>query len=130
LVGTNVGLEESLLKVRLPGAVSASPTVKPSAAVLVSSLIVWSANPVIVGGVFTALTVSPNGSLALLVPSLTVTVIVAVPVCPVRGVTVTVRFVPLPPNTMLLAGTRVGFDDPALNVRLPTGVSASLIVNG
>jgi len=30
---------------------------------------------------------------------------------------------------MLLVGTSVGLDDPLLNVRLPTGVSASPIVN-
>src|SRR2546425_2453270 len=86
--------------------------------------------PVIVGGVFTALIVSTNVSLALFTPSLTVTVIVAVPVCPAAGVTVTVRLDPLPPNTMLLVGTSVALDDPLLNVRLPTGVSASPIVNG
>src|SRR6267143_5580922 len=86
--------------------------------------------PVIVGGVFTASTVSTNVSLALFTPSLTVTVIVAVPVCPAAGVTVTVRLDPLPPNTMLLVGTSVGLDDPLLNVRLPTGVSASATRNG
>src|SRR2546426_11256450 len=86
--------------------------------------------PVIVGGVFTAVTVSTNVSLALFTPSLTVTVIVAVPVCPAAGVTVTVRFDPDPPKTMLLVGTSVGLDEPLLNVRLPTGVSASPIVNG
>ena len=43
--------------------------------------------------------------LPLEVPSLTVTVIVAVPVCPTAGVTVTVRFAPLPPKTMLAGGT-------------------------
>src|SRR6267143_706266 len=31
---------------------------------------------------------------------------------------------------MLLVGTKVGLDEVALNARLPTGVSASLIVNG
>src|SRR2546426_1364352 len=86
--------------------------------------------PVIVGGVFTVLTVSTKVSLAPFTPSLTPTVIVAVPVCPAAGVTVTVRLDPLPPNTMLLVGTSVALDDPLLNVRLPTGVSASPIVNG
>src|SRR5437867_8178397 len=78
--------------------------------------------PVIVGGVFAAVTVSTNVSLALFTPSLTVTVVVAVPVCPAAGVTVTVRFDPDPPKTMLLVGTSVGLDEPLLNVRLPTGV--------
>src|SRR6185295_5598935 len=98
-VGTNVGFEEPLLNVKLPAAVSASPTVKLNAAVGVSSLIVWFAMAVIVGGVFTAVTVSKNVSLAVFVPSLTVTVMVAVPVWPVAGVTVTVRLLPLPPYT-------------------------------
>ena len=41
------------------------------------------------------------------VPSLTVTVIVAVPDCPTAGVTVTVRFAPAPPKMMLAFGTSV-----------------------
>src|SRR5213594_1427989 len=86
--------------------------------------------PVIVGGVFTVLTVSTNVSLAPFTPSLTPTAIVAVPVCPAAGVTVTVRLDPLPPNTMLLIGTSVSLDEPPPNVRLSTGVSASPTVNG
>src|SRR5881296_1596983 len=86
--------------------------------------------PVIVGGVFPALTVSTNVSLELFTPSSTVTVIVATPVCPAAGVTVTVRLDPLPPKTMLLVGASVALDEPLLNVRLPTGVSASPTVNG
>ena len=53
---------------------------------------------------------------------------VAVPVSPPTGVTVTVRFEPLPPNTMLFVGTNAGFDEALLNVKLPTGVSLSLMV--
>src|SRR6266550_794755 len=75
------------------------------------------------------LTVRRKLSLARNCPSLTLTVIVALPVWPVAGVTVTVRVVPLPPNTMLFSGTSVGFDELPLNVKLPAGVSASLIVN-
>ena len=86
--------------------------------------------PPIVGGVLTTFTVSKNALAALLVPSLTVTVMVDVPVCPVAGVTVTVRFEPLPPKTMLLTGTRLVFDDARPNVRLAAAVSVSLIVNG
>src|SRR5436189_2784747 len=51
-----------------------------------------------------ALTESTNEALLLYWPSFTVTVIVAAPVCPVTGVTVTVRLLPLPPSTMLLGG--------------------------
>src|SRR5882762_5741810 len=64
--GTSVRFDELPLTVRLPGAVSASPTVNPTAAVAVSSLTVWLAMLEIVGGVFTALTVSTNVSLVLL----------------------------------------------------------------
>ena len=63
-------------------------------------------------------------------PSLTVTVIIAVPLWLAAGVTVTVRFEPVPPNTMFAAGTNVGLDEPPLRVRLVAGVSLSAIVNG
>ena len=46
------------------------------------------------------MTVTRKLVLVLLGPSFTVTVIVAVPVWPVAGVTVTVRVVPYPPNTI------------------------------
>ena len=49
-------------------------------------------------------------------PSLTVSVMVAVPVCPAAGVIVTVRLAPVPPNTMLALGTRVRFDELLLTV--------------
>src|SRR2546425_500611 len=84
----------------------------------------------IVGGSFTALTVTTKFVLALYCPSLTLTVIVVTPFWLAAGLTVTVRFDPLPPKTMLLVGTSVGLDDPLLNVRLPIGVSASPTVNG
>ena len=75
-------------------------------------------------------TVNTNESLALFVPSLTNTVIVATPDWPFAGVTVTVRLEPLPPNTMLFVGASAGFDEDELNVRFATGVSASVRVNG
>src|ERR1043166_4765049 len=102
LVGTSAGLLVAWLNVRLPGAVSASSTVKLKGPVEVYSLIVWLAMPVITGGVFRALTVKSNLALALLTPSLTKTVIVATPGGFVAAVTVTVRLLPLPPNTILL----------------------------
>src|SRR5882762_10692053 len=84
----------------------------------------------IVGGVFTPLTVRTNGEVAVEPPSLTETVMVAVPVWPLAGVTVTVRLLPLPPKTMLALGTSPVLDELPARVRLATGVSASLIVNG
>src|SRR6185436_16777267 len=64
--------------------------------------------------------------------SRTVTVIVAVPAWPVAGVTVTARFVPLPPKTTFGTGTRAGFDEdtPAESVSAPAAVSASPTVKG
>ena len=47
-------------------------------------------------------TVSRKVSLAVPEPSLTVTVMVAVPDCPAAGVAVTVRLAPDPANPMLL----------------------------
>src|SRR2546425_397178 len=69
-------------------------------------------------------------SLALEEPSLTVTVMVAVPNWLVAGVIVTVRLEPLPPKTMLPLGTTVGLEDEPLTARLPGGVSLSPTVNG
>ena len=63
----------------------------------------------IVGRSFTEVTVSRNVSTAApLSASVTVTVIVAVPNWFASGVTVTVRFAPLPPNTMFALGTSAG----------------------
>src|SRR6267143_1070427 len=79
-----------------------------------------------VGGAFP--TVSRNVSLALFVPSLTITVIVALPVWLAAGVTLTVRLDPEPPKTMLAFGTSVGFEEEPVTTKLPGGVSASLTV--
>ena len=45
------------------------------------------------------------------VPSVTLSVIVETPVCPLAGVTVTVRLVSVPPITTLALGTSVVFED-------------------
>ena len=80
-LGTNVVFDELPVTVRLATAVSASPTVKASAPVFVSSLIVWAASAEIVGDVLAdAFTVRMKVEPVAAVPSLTVTVIVAVPV--------------------------------------------------
>ena len=81
------------------------------------------------GTSFTEFTVSTNVSVPVSEPSLTVTVMVAAPFWFASGVTVTVRFAPLPPNTMLALGTSAVFDDEPLTVRLPAAVCASLTVN-
>src|SRR2546426_11728617 len=79
----------------------------------------------IVGGSFTALTVTTKFVLALYCPSPTATVIVVTPFWLAAGLTVTVRFDPDPPKTMLLVGTSVGSAEPLLNVRLPPPLSAA-----
>ena len=63
-----------------------------------------------VGRSFTAVTVRTKLVAAVAWLSLTVTVIVAVPLWFAAGVTVTVRFAPVPPKTMLATGTRVVLD--------------------
>jgi hypothetical protein len=74
-------------------------------------------------------TVTWNTLLEVAAPSLTVIVIVATPLWPETGVTVTVRLAPLPPNTMLLTGISPVADEAADTVRLLAAVSTSPIVN-
>ena len=77
----------------------------------------------------TASTVSRKVSDAVFVPSLTVTVKVAVPVLSCAGVTFTVRFALDPPNTIFAVGTSVVFDELPVSVRFVRGVSVSPTVN-
>src|SRR5262245_61646200 len=129
LFGTSVVFDELPVTVRLPAAVSGSPTVNASAPVGVSSLTVWFATAEMVGGSFTAPTVTVNAVAVEVVPSLTVNVMVAVPDWLAAGVTVTVRFAPLPPNTMLAFGTSVVFAELPETVRLAAAGSASAIAD-
>ena len=75
-------------------------------------------------------TVSRNALLAWRVPSLAEVVIRAVPVFPLDGVTLTVRFELLPPKTICETGTNVGFDEAADKMRFAAGVAASPMVKG
>ena len=79
-------------------------------------------------GALAEFTVSTKLSLLLREPSLTVTVMVAVPNWFGAGVTVTVRLEPLPPKTMLPLGTREGLDEEPITSRLEAAVSASPMV--
>src|SRR5689334_5323612 len=54
----------------------------------------------------------------------------ALPCWPAVGVTVTVRFVPLPPNTMLAGGTREVSDDAPDKMSDAMGIELFVIVNG
>jgi hypothetical protein len=127
--GTKVVLLEPALTVRLPGAVSASPTVKAIAGVAVFSEVDWSAMAEIVGAVFAAVTVRTKSVDALSVPSSTVTVIVVVPLAAGAGVSVMVLLGPPPPNEIFAFGTTAGLLELPVTVRLPGAVSASPMVN-
>ena len=77
-----------------------------------------------------AFTVNTKFVEAVSVPSLTVTVIVEVPLSPATGVMTTLRFAPFPPPKVMLAfGTNVAFDEVPESVNPLGGVSASPMVN-
>ena len=78
-LGTKVVLPEVPVTVRLPAAVSTSPTVKAIAPVLASSLMLWALGVVTVGESLLAATVTLKVSVTVKVPSETVRVMVAVP---------------------------------------------------
>jgi hypothetical protein len=82
-----------------------------------------------VGRSFTDVTLTVKVVLVLAVPSFTLIVIVALPLWFAAGVTVTVRFAPLPPNTMFPFGISVALLLEAVTVREETGVSWSPTVN-
>ena len=72
-----------------------------------------------------ARTVTTNALELVDVPSLTVMVIVADPERFGAAVTITVRLLPLPPNTILARGIRLVFDEAAVRVKLAAGVVES-----
>src|SRR5437016_444010 len=128
LKGTSVGLEESALKVSAPTEVSSSPTVKKIGPTAVPVSVNLSGRAEIVGGSLTMLTVKRKSRLALNWPSLTVKVTVALPLRFAPGVTLIVRFPPLPPRIIFWAGTKVGFEQLLVILRLSAETSASAMV--
>src|SRR6267143_5987399 len=74
----------------------------------------WLAIGLMVGGSLTAFTVRLKKVLALVTPSLTVSLMAAVPLWSGAGVMVTVRFVPKPLTTMLVVGPMVGLEETAV----------------
>ena len=129
-VGTSKGFAAEPLRDKFAAGVFASPTVKGFAAVGVPSDVLWLARVEIVGAVLVPVTVSTNVSVTLFGPSFTVTVMVLVPLMLAAGVTVTVRFEPVPPKTILPTGTSAGFDELALNCKFAAATCASLMANG
>ena len=80
LFGTRVGLEDALERVRFVTAVSRSPITKGIRAVAVFAAMTWSGMLEMVGGVLPmALTTRVKLVLVLALPSLTVRVMVAMP---------------------------------------------------
>ena len=76
-----------------------------------------------------ALTVKTKFVEALSAPSVTVTVIVVVPLTSGAGVMTTLRFAPVPPPKVILAfGTSVAFDEVPDRVNPLGCVSASMMV--
>ena len=65
-----------------------------------------------------------------MLPSLTLTVILATPVWPAMGVTVTVRLPLLPPKLMFAAVTKEVLSEAPDKVKADNAVSGSAIVNG
>ena len=128
--GIRFVFDELPVRIRLSTAVSTSPIVILNGPTARPISVVLFGMDEMVGGLPEAPTFSTNVSKAVVVPSLTETVMVAEPVWPVAGVTVTVRFAPEPPKTMLFVGTKVGFDELFDKTRLPSEVSGSPMVNG
>ena len=83
--GMSAGLLLVAVTVSVSAAVSASPTVNASGPTVPLSGTTWFATGVIVGVSLTALTVTRNVRLVVVTPSLTVTVMVAVPLASGAG---------------------------------------------
>ena len=128
-VGINDGFDELAETTRLDAGVSTSPIMKVTVSPFVSSFTIWSAMSEMTGGSLTGFTASTNTRLALLLfVSVTVIVMVALPVWFVAGSSVTVRLLPLPPKVMFEVGTRLVLDEARLNVKSPGSVVSSPIV--
>jgi|SRR5688572_6074635 len=126
--GTNVAFDDVAESVRPLGCVSALSIVKAMGDVGVFSFVDWSAIEVIVGGML-ASTVNTKFTEVLSVPSLTVMVMVVVPLSPGVGVITTLRSASFPLNVISPSETNVAFDDVAESVKALGSVSASPIVN-
>ena len=96
--------------------------VKAIGEVGVFSFVDCGAIAVMVGAAFTVNTKLVEASR---LPSLTVMVMVEVPLWPDAGVMTTSRLPPLPPKAILAFGTRVVFEEVAERVKLPGCVNAS-----
>ena len=127
--GTNGALLEVPVTVKVSTGLSGSATVNAMAPVGVFSGVVWSFILEMVGGLLTAFTVNTKFVGVESVPSLTVIVMVDVPLRPAAGVITAVRPAPLPPKTILATGISVASDEVADTVSAFGEVSISPTVN-
>ena len=127
---TSAGLEEVPVSVSEAAADSTSPTIKGIGPVDESSLVLCAPMSEMTGGSFTPSTVRRNVVELVALPSVTRTVIVAVPVLFVAGVMTSARLEPLPPTRMAAFGTRAWSLDVAVTTRFPAAVSTSLTIKG
>src|SRR5882762_7024644 len=127
-LGTKAVSDELPVTLRSPIRLSMSPMVKLNAPVVPSSAIVWSATLVMVGASLTAVTVTKNEVVVMSDPSVTLNVMVVVPLASAAGVTVTVRLAPLGLITTFALGTRTVSDELPLTLRSPIGLSISPMV--
>ena len=127
--GSKLGLLEAALTVRSAALLSTSPMVNAIAPVLASSSIVRSAMSLMVGASLTGATITKKVSVALSAPSETVTVMVAEPLLLAAGVTVSVRFAPLPLSTRPAGGIKSALSLAGETSRLSSVLSVSLTVN-
>jgi hypothetical protein len=130
--GTSVVFDEAEVSVSVFSVCSVSRTIIVAGPKTVPEAMASVASAEMIGAVFppTAFaTVSVNAVALVLLPSLTVSVTVATPLCPAAGARETVRFAPLPPNAIPAAGSSVLFELPAVSVREAAEVSASPTVN-
>ena len=77
------------------------------------------------------MTVTVHEVVVLSAPSLTIKLMIAEPLCPLTGVTTTVRFASAPPNTIFAFGTSEAFELLPVRVRAFKfeSTSATVIAN-
>src|SRR5437667_78766 len=128
----SVGLLERAITLNVWLSLAAPEPIPPSGTVCsaASSLRVRLLIGLRVGGSFTGNTVSRKEVLALLIPSLTVTVIVALPFSLVAGAICKLRERPLPPKTIFPVGISTGLEEVAERTRLAGLLSTSASVSG
>jgi len=123
--GTRSGFEEFAVTVNEPPGTPVSETLKAIAPVVPFMGMVRFCRLLMLGALDEAVTVTTKLVLAVIAPSLTVSVRVVDPTCPAMGVKASVRLVPEPTTKREELSTREGFDEVADTVSAEGDVSAS-----